>query len=114
MHHLKRSSRLTVCVAAVFTAQGLTRPARAVDVSLYEPFNYPAGTQLQIGDDPANPISAQSPDGIRSWKIAGAGGGDATTGRPHAASPLANLPMPSAMPAATGNEVAYGGNGSGT
>src|SRR5437667_1950744 len=97
-----RVSRRVVGQVGILFAIQVTQAAAFADVSLYEPFNYSAPTLLE----------GQSPDGIRTWSVAGGGLGDATTGRPHAVT--GNLSMPSPMPIATGNECNYGSLGAGT
>src|SRR5439155_19001869 len=97
--HKSKPLYIAVAIAAVTIS---SRLATAADVYLYEPFNYPDSTLLE----------GQSPDGIRTWNVAGSGAGDASTGRPHAAT--GNLSMPAAMPAASGNQAVYGGIGAGT
>ena len=68
--------------AGVLLAIQIVQAAAFADVALYERFNYPPGTLLE----------GQLPDGNRTWSVAGAGGGDASTGRPHAVA--GNLAMP--------------------
>jgi hypothetical protein len=90
-------------LAAVGAISGAGMRTARGEVSLYEPFNYDPAVVTQI--------KGQSPDGIRTWQVAGAGSGDLSSGLPH---PVAgNLSLPADLVGSTGNQCVYGGVGEG-